>query len=48
MESLNEFIKDKPIETLFIALTVICAPGILVGLFDVGKEVGHTLATIFK
>lgn len=48
MEKLNEFVKNKPIETFLLVLGIICVPGILLGLFGVGKEVGQTLATLLK
>ncbi|HEP1825161.1 TPA: hypothetical protein VB889_000187 [Streptococcus suis] len=36
------------IEAILVVLGIIYTPGILLGLFEVGKEVGHTLATLLK
>ncbi|MFI3069636.1 hypothetical protein [Streptococcus suis] len=33
---------------ILVVLGIIYTPGILLGLFEVGKEVGHTLATLLK
>lgn len=48
MKKLNEFVKDQPIKAFLLILGIICTPGILLGLFGVGKEVGQTLATLLK
>ncbi|HGK7342934.1 TPA: hypothetical protein ACJ51Q_001745 [Streptococcus suis] len=48
MKELNEFVKNQPIETILLVLGIIYAPGILLGVFEVGKEVGQTLAILLK
>ncbi|MDO4432330.1 MAG: hypothetical protein Q4B80_03315 [Aerococcaceae bacterium] len=48
MKKLNEFIKNQPIKAFLLVLGIICAPGIVLGLFEVGKEVGQTLVTLLK
>ncbi|HFR3766873.1 hypothetical protein HO404_00710 [Streptococcus suis] len=38
----------KKYRYFLLVLGIICAPGILLGLFEVGKKVGQTLATLLK
>lgn len=47
MKKLVQYIYAKPIETLMIILVLWCLPGLLIGVFNVGKEVGQTLASLF-
>lgn len=48
MKELKEFVKNQPIKAILVVLGIIYTPGILLGLFEVGKEVGRTLATLLK
>lgn len=46
MKELKEFVKNQPIKAILVVLGIIYTPGILLGLFEVGKEVGRTLANM--
>lgn len=51
MKKVNAFMSQHPLEgfaKVFLGLALlVCAPGICMALFDIGKEVGQELAKLF-
>ena len=51
MKKINAFMSQHPLKWfakgLLGLVLVVCAPGICMALFDIGKEVGQALAKLF-
>ncbi|MEY8435341.1 hypothetical protein AALA56_05805 [Streptococcus hyointestinalis] len=51
MKKVNAFMSQHPLEwfakVLLGLVLLVCAPGICMALFDIGKEVGQELAKLF-